>query len=307
MPNGSKHYCFTLNNPSGEEAVALATLGTSPNIRYLVVGRETGDSGTPHLQGYVCFQVRKTIAAAKQLLGNRAHLEVKRGTVVQASDYCKKDADFDEYGTLPTGRGVGSAWAAFNTFLTESTERPSTMEIASEFPGLFGQYPQGIRRFLDLHFPNQIPRPQGSPREWQRDLAERLSVPPDDRTVVFVVDPVGGHGKTWLVQHLLHEREDVQVLKVGKRDDLAYCIDIEKSVFLFDVPRSGMEFFQYTVCEMLKDKMVFSPKYESQMKCLSHDSHVIVFCNEYPDRSKLSDDRYDVIELSDVPSYNILT
>lgn len=91
--------------------------------------------------------------------------------------------------------------------------------------------------------------------------------------------------------------EKVQILKTGKESDMCYAINEDKSIFLLDVPRSRMEFLQYSVLEQLKDRMVFSTKYNSQMKILRSPTHVVVFCNEHPDETKLSADRYNVINI----------
>jgi len=45
----------------------------------------------------------------------------------------------------------------------------------------------------------------------------------------------------------------------------------------------------------LKDRFVFSPKYDSKTKWLSNQPHVVVFMNEHPDMTKLSHDRYRII------------
>jgi hypothetical protein len=88
------------------------------------------------------------------------------------------------------------------------------------------------------------------------------------------------------------------LLAPGKRDDLAHAIDVSKSVFLFNVPRGSMEFLQYGVLEQLKDRVIFSPKYESTTKVILQKTHVVVFCNEEPDLTKMSADRYVIRNLN---------
>ncbi len=90
----SKHWVFTINNPLKGDIVF------TERMQYVVYGNETGPSGTPHLQGYVCFKRLQRIAGVKKIFP-RAHLEVKLGTVSEAVDYCKKDNDFIEFGNIP--------------------------------------------------------------------------------------------------------------------------------------------------------------------------------------------------------------
>lgn len=66
-----------------------------------MVGKEVGESGTPHFQGFICFQDAKTFSAIKKLLPDGCHIEARKGTFQQAADYCKKDGDYFEAGTLP--------------------------------------------------------------------------------------------------------------------------------------------------------------------------------------------------------------
>jgi len=67
----------------------------------MVAGKEVGDAGTPHLQCFVCYNARTRFSTIKQQLPT-AHIERMMGTPQQASDYCKKDGDYLEFGTLPT-------------------------------------------------------------------------------------------------------------------------------------------------------------------------------------------------------------
>ena len=173
---------------------------------------------------------------------------------------------------------------------------PSERDIARSFPALYVRYP----RLIDLasHLRPQPVLQDGDLREWQRELAEELIDEPDDRSVVFYVDPDGGKGKSWFVRFFISQHPDVtQFLSVGKRDDLAFAIDETKTVFLFDIPRGQLEYFQYSVVEKLKDQMIFSAKYASKSKLIPHKVHVIVFCNEMPDMEKMTEDRYVIREI----------
>lgn len=92
----SRAFCFTLNNYTPEEVETVKAW----DAKYLIFGKEVGETGTPHLQGYVSFQNPKKLTALKKL-SVRAHWEIARGTPKQASEYCEKDGDVFEKGTRP--------------------------------------------------------------------------------------------------------------------------------------------------------------------------------------------------------------
>ena len=92
--NRSKHWCFTINNYDASDEQRLKRLAVDGSVGYLVFGREVGDSGTPHLQGFVSFKGRKRLTQVKDKVGERAHLEVAMGSPSEAADYCMKDGDF---------------------------------------------------------------------------------------------------------------------------------------------------------------------------------------------------------------------
>lgn len=98
-----RSWCFTLNNYDEEDEKELLEKAETAAVKYCVVGREVGESGTPHLQGFIVFANAKTPRAARSFLfANRGHWESKRGTFKQASDYAKKDGDIVcECGVLP--------------------------------------------------------------------------------------------------------------------------------------------------------------------------------------------------------------
>lgn len=93
----SRSFCFTLNNYSELDCELIKTWGT----KYLIFGKEIGESGTPHLQGYVVFENARTLAQLKKKYSASAHWEIAKGTPKQASEYCEKDGDFFEKGVRP--------------------------------------------------------------------------------------------------------------------------------------------------------------------------------------------------------------
>lgn len=291
----SRRYCFTLNNWTPQEETALADLD---HVKYLVYGRETGESGTPHLQGFVIFDNSISLQVAKQRIGNRAHLEVARGKSSQAADYCKKDGDFVEYGELPSQQGKRSDWDVYRDWIEDLGRVPSRKELVLRFPKLYARYKRACFDYAEALAPSPV-LTQHQPRfGWQTRVAGIVAGDASDRVIHFVIDKEGNSGKSWMCKYLLTSYPDrTQVLRIGKRDDLAYSIDIDKDIFLFDIPRTQMAFLQYSVLESLKDRMIFSPKYESSFKILQKTPHVVVFCNEDPDMEALSADRYNLITI----------
>lgn len=85
----NRNWCFTLNNYTEEEVEAIKVI----ECNYLIFGKEVGESGTPHLQGYIEFKNARHLGGVKKLIGSRAHLETRKGTAEQASTYCKKEGN----------------------------------------------------------------------------------------------------------------------------------------------------------------------------------------------------------------------
>jgi len=96
----SRSFAFTLNNYKDLEQCQLRKLAFG-QIKYLIFGREKGDSGTPHLQGYVYFKDAKTLKATIKTLPTRCHVEVAKADSLANYNYCSKDGDFEEFGERP--------------------------------------------------------------------------------------------------------------------------------------------------------------------------------------------------------------
>lgn len=94
-----RNICFTINNPIQEIDALVNDLVGSGKVGYLCIGQEVGACGTEHYQGYIEFLDRVEWAVAHQML-LRGHMEHRCGTAQQASDYCKKDGAFMEWGKM---------------------------------------------------------------------------------------------------------------------------------------------------------------------------------------------------------------
>ena len=92
----SRDFCYTINNYTEDHKELLSKI----DCVYVVYGIETGESGTPHLQGYIRYPTPRTMKSViKSIPG--AHIEIKKGTCEQAITYCKKDGDVYERGEAP--------------------------------------------------------------------------------------------------------------------------------------------------------------------------------------------------------------
>lgn len=304
MGSCAKRWVFTLNNPTDDEQHNLYTLGESITadgdesiFAYLIFGDEVGDNGTPHLQGYLSLRTKKRLSYLKSLPGfERAHFEVARGTHKQASAYCKKDGSFHEWGSPPSVGGSGAQFEQLRDWVASQETAPTIVDVWETFPTLAARYKPAVLECIEL-FGKKPPLVEGELRLWQRRLDGIVSGEPDDRRIVFVVDPQGNSGKSWLCRYWLSHRGSTQFLSIGKRDDLAFAVDVSSDLFVIDIPRGHMQYLQYGLLEMLKNRLVFSTKYVSQAKRFDHNVHVVVFSNEPPDMDALTEDRYKIIEI----------
>lgn len=93
----TKYFCFTLNNYSEEECLMALPKG----VTYLVYGREVGESGTPHLQGYLETSRAQRFSFVNKIFPRAAiYAKYENSTPQQAADYCKKEGKYVEMGVI---------------------------------------------------------------------------------------------------------------------------------------------------------------------------------------------------------------
>lgn len=89
----ARSWCFTLNNYTDANEAAVQGVESE----HTVYGREVGEGGTPHLQGFIRFRHAKTGRSVARLLPG-CHLTVAR-ELFSAILYCRKDGDVFERGS----------------------------------------------------------------------------------------------------------------------------------------------------------------------------------------------------------------
>jgi len=92
----AKGFCLTINNWTQEIYDKLVAEKTD----YKIIGKEVGESGTPHLQAYIFNRNTLRFSTLKKKYPT-AHIETAKGTPADNKKYCSKDGDFFEEGECP--------------------------------------------------------------------------------------------------------------------------------------------------------------------------------------------------------------
>lgn len=288
-----KNWCFTLNNYTNDDIDRLSVLVDNNECSYIIYGKEVGESGTPHLQGFVSFSKRVYLTDVKKRISATAHFELSR-LVPESIEYCRKDGDVFEEGVMPVGQGKRSDLDDFKNDVKAGLL--NFKEIREKHSAVYAKFKSFVMEYVIDNTP-EVTIPAYILHDWQKDLLEKLEQPPDTRTIQFIVDHSGNNGKTWFAHWYAQNHSDCQVMCPGKRADMAYILRTDIRVLILDAPRSKQgEFIQYDFLEDVKNGYVFSSKYESSIKRF-RAVHLVVLMNEAPDLTKLSSDRFDITYL----------
>lgn len=161
----ARAWCFTINNYTDQDIQNLQDL----EVKYIVWGLEEAPStGTPHIQGYVEFSSPRSFSSVKKMIP-RVHLEKRRGTAKQASDYCKKDrVDIYEDGVI-SHMGARNDIKAVVDAITKGSTFEDIIDNATSYQSL---------QIAKVAFPYKEPK-----RTWKPEI-------------IWLYGPPGV-GKTW--------------------------------------------------------------------------------------------------------------
>lgn len=289
-------FCFTWNNPAENWQELLTQL----EPHFLIAGKEVAPTtGTRHLQGYIRWNTLKTLSGVIELFNVykiEAHVSMANGTAKQNVTYCsKEDTTPFIIGEIPK-QGRRSDIEA----LKETIDAGATIdEIWDQFPTEYLKYHKCIKERLQSVASSKqlvkmrISHPIEELRQWQTQLLKRL-MSQGDRKVLWAYDTIGGLGKTWLAKHLISWHSAFYIMN-GKCADISHAFNCQ-NIVVFDLCRSLEDHVNYTIIEQFKNGVMWSPKYQSTTKIFD-PCKVIIFANFSPNRSKLSEDRWDVVNL----------
>lgn len=140
---------------------------------------------------------------------------------------------------------------------------------------------------------------------WQVDICNILDTVPDNRTINWYWSKDGGVGKTTFAKYLYVHYGTIALN--GKASDIRNGIidyletkgDTPKSIIV-NIPRCfNSDYLSYEGLENIKDMYFYSGKYKGGMVC-GNSPHLIVFANTSPDTEKMSDDRWNIVEIKTV-------
>lgn len=132
-----------------------------------------------------------------------------------------------------------------------------------------------------------------TPYGWQLEVLDIISEKADKRTIHWFWEPNGNVGKSDIVKYLVVKHKAIVIS--GKGNDIYHLISKTKNrnIILCDIPRVNIDHVNYTAIEAVKNGLVFSGKYDSDMVVFNHP-HVICFANEEPVLENMSLDRWKI-------------
>lgn len=137
--------------------------------------------------------------------------------------------------------------------------------------------------------------------DWQKRIIEVVQTKPHRRRIYWFWDKEGQTGKSTLARHLVLKYGAIPVC--GKSSDVKFaiaCMKKKPKIVIWDVPRKLENKLYYEGMEEVKNGMFFSPKYEAK-PCTYNPPHVIVFANFYPQKERLSEDRWHIEYVGKTP------
>lgn len=152
----ARHWCFTINHPdTGANFVYDWPNQFDSTVRYVVFQCEIcPKTKREHIQGYIEMHAPTTMKKIQAYIGDRVHVEARKGTRIQARSYCMKpdtrapDTDPFEWGVWnEKGQGHRSDLDAF----IDVAKRNGMKKAVDEIPAVYVKYHAGMEKMYDYY------------------------------------------------------------------------------------------------------------------------------------------------------------
>lgn len=243
-----------------------------PEYTLAAVAYETGEHGIhPHWQIY--FQTTKTCRMKRHFLNTLGeeiglHIELARGTRNANLNYVYAVEKQHEIGWVHYAKG----------HVPPASYRP--------------------------YKTNNLLWLRNNMNPWQRWLTQTVTQRADYRDILWIWEPKGNTGKTYLAKYLHYFHG--AILTGGKSDDMKHAISRWKQItghypvtIIVDLARATKISAEgYYTLEQIKNAMFFSGKYQSGMIASCNPPNVVVFANTPPDTKMMSKDRWKIYQIN---------
>jgi len=151
-PRGTRlrRFCFTLNNYTKEEEEQIQ----ATDCRWLIYGRETGETGTPHLQGACVIGKQVAFSTIKTWPGfERCHISIMNGKPEDSLRYCsKQDTQPFQKGQIPNSEGKRNDLKEAVARLRESANQADFRELVKDddFAVVYVKYEKGLTKLSNM-------------------------------------------------------------------------------------------------------------------------------------------------------------
>lgn len=150
-----RSFVFTLNNYNDDSIKSI--MDHFHQARYIIIGKEVGASGTHHLQGYIQLEKRYSLSKLGGLF--HWHVEETKGSPSQAADYCKKEGEFVEFGTICNPESGVKAKAEYWKQILSLAEEGHMTAIAEIYPGEYIRHYGTLLKIKTANMPS-VGRPK---------------------------------------------------------------------------------------------------------------------------------------------------
>lgn len=183
-----RHWVFTMNNWTEDGLDKLKANLDIAKTQYWVLGKEVGKTGTPHIQGTVCFANARTLKQVSRII-TKSYL-APAIDVTKSITYCKKEGDFEESGVMPKAKGDCGGGAA-NKKRWDDTKALIKMNKIDDIDA----------QILICHY--------GNIKKMSNDINSNNAklYRHDDRKFYYLCGPAGT-GKSRKVRSMVHQFED---------------------------------------------------------------------------------------------------